>query len=337
MSRQNPKRGKKKRAFIYPIPKKEPYWVRFDPDVAREWLELIIKNRVPDLNTISGYARDMAAGTWEQGADMPLCLNQKGALINGEQRLRAVIKANVEISFVVVDSLSCDAIMNIDNGKPRNLQNWLQLNGIPQPGFVASCTRALWMIRNTALELVKSTPGGLATQYDYVSTFRQEPKIVESVTWVKDMMKKTDIRLRVAVLATLRHVLLQTRHARWVNEFLTQIITGQDMDQDSGTYAYRIYIQCHNCEDMRGKPSWLNTQADDYGAIVIAWNAWINEQVLYKEDCIWTQFPRHLDGLPTDIAGRRTLSKSHSYVEGVFHGRIKNGKVTGRFKGRQKM
>lgn len=324
--------------MIYPKPTSVPEWLKVNPKIGEtELLPKIKKNRVSDLSTIARYARDMARGAWVQGADMPLCFNKKGELVNGEQRIRAVIKSGVTIYFVVLRDLDDNAIANIDNGKPRNLQNWLQINGTPQSGHVSSCTRALWMIRNTCLELVKSTPGGLATQFDYIRCFLEEPEIVESVVWVQTMLKKTDIRLRVAVLATLRHVLLKTPNAKHVDEFLTQIITGQDMSDESGTRAYRRYIKAHCALDKRGRPSWLNTQADDYGAIVIAWNAWVSEEALTAEECVWTMFPRHLNGLKKDIAGRRTLSKSHTQVDGVFEGDIQDdGSVKGTFRGHRR-
>jgi hypothetical protein len=82
---------------------KEVYLLEITPDIARRLLELEIPtNRKSSQSVIDRYARDMAAGKWDWDTNETLAFNPPGQLIDGGNRLRGVIKANVTVKMLVM-------------------------------------------------------------------------------------------------------------------------------------------------------------------------------------------------------------------------------------------
>lgn len=90
------------------------------PAIAAKWLEKNIGNRNPSPNTIAGYARDMIAGNW-RALHQPLAFDADGKLIDGQNRLFAVIKSGCTIKSYVAfyDSRETIAKLQVDTQRRR--------------------------------------------------------------------------------------------------------------------------------------------------------------------------------------------------------------------------
>lgn len=114
--------------------------VTITPERAASILGANTNNRTVRKPVVDKYARDMAAGNWqENGAS--IVKNCDGTLLDGQHRLLACIKAGVPFRTVLVTGVDQAAMVNIDSGAGRNLRDVLKLSGLRNTGELASLTR----------------------------------------------------------------------------------------------------------------------------------------------------------------------------------------------------
>lgn len=110
------------------------------PDEAKIMLQKNKANfRRLDEARIVRYAKEMSAGRWQfDGA--PIRFDIGGMLIDGQHRLKAIIKSGVPVQLVVVVGLKADG-STVDRGKPRTVAQWLYHHGIKNANVVAAAAR----------------------------------------------------------------------------------------------------------------------------------------------------------------------------------------------------
>ena len=101
------------------------------PEEATAYLEANFKsNRDKTQNNITLWSNDMKAGRWKLSTDC-IAFDVDGRLINGQNRLSAVEKANVPIQFLVARNFPADSINVLDIGKKRMMHERITIAGVP--------------------------------------------------------------------------------------------------------------------------------------------------------------------------------------------------------------
>jgi hypothetical protein len=96
----------------------EIFSVEITPEIAQKLLDCNIDNNRPISSAyVSSYAKKMREGQW--GFSSPLIFSSHGALIDGQHRLNAVIKAKIAQKFIVIVGLPDETAGNIDRGRRR--------------------------------------------------------------------------------------------------------------------------------------------------------------------------------------------------------------------------
>ena len=85
------------------------------------------KNRKVLKSVVEGYADQMTRGLWRLNGE-PLIFDGNRCL-NGEHRLRAVVRAGVPVQMLVVRGVSEDAFATIDTGRKRLAADVLSIDG----------------------------------------------------------------------------------------------------------------------------------------------------------------------------------------------------------------
>lgn len=111
------------------------------PQMAENWLKKNHdKQRRIAWARVESFAGDMASGNWvltHQG----ICFGASGGLIDGQHRLRAVIKSGRTVRMLVIHNREGQFETPIDRGRPRALAN---ISGIPHRRIAAlNCLRHL--------------------------------------------------------------------------------------------------------------------------------------------------------------------------------------------------
>jgi len=108
-------------------------WMDVTPAMAKKWLENNFRNRPIDDNVVAAYARDMTRGLWvttHQG----VAFNDLDELIDGQHRLRAIIRADKTIRMMVtfglpskIEGTEMTTMDAVDRGRTRSVADQLKI------------------------------------------------------------------------------------------------------------------------------------------------------------------------------------------------------------------
>jgi hypothetical protein len=99
------------------------------PSMAARWLEgANNRNRRLSDRYAERLARDIRHGRWKMTHE-GIAFDPHGVLLDGQHRLWAIVLANRAVKLYVWLNVPPDALMAIDNGRPRSLADILTLGG----------------------------------------------------------------------------------------------------------------------------------------------------------------------------------------------------------------
>lgn len=107
------------------------------PTIASRWLDRNRKNRKFKAEKIEQYRRDMAAGRWQITGEA-IKFDSNGDLIDGQNRLTALVQADVTLPLFVVRGLAPESQEVMDSGAPRTASDALALRGYPNTKTLAT-------------------------------------------------------------------------------------------------------------------------------------------------------------------------------------------------------
>lgn len=107
------------------------------------------KNRTAKTKRIEQYARDMRQGFWILTPEA-ICVDLDGWLTNGQNRLSAVIRADVDVPMLLITGCPKKAIGAQDQGAIRNVLDVSRMAGDAMSNNDASCIRAMCLGLRTA-------------------------------------------------------------------------------------------------------------------------------------------------------------------------------------------
>lgn len=110
------------------------------PDIAAEWLTHNTHNRNAKPTNIKKFAEDMTNGEWQWTGE-PIRFAVDGTLLDGQNRLYAIIESGVTIPLLVIRGLPREAQDAIDTGAARKLHDILKLRGEANASALAALLR----------------------------------------------------------------------------------------------------------------------------------------------------------------------------------------------------
>ena len=116
--------------------------VEVTPEMAAVWLASAAMNRSLRVSQVAKYASDMSAGRWHlTGA--PLQFSVSGRLLDGQHRLKAIIKSGVTVPILVVKGLPDSSQQFMDVGTKRSVSDQLRIAGYRHAPISASSGRLI--------------------------------------------------------------------------------------------------------------------------------------------------------------------------------------------------
>lgn len=130
-----------------PTPRREPPSMkmqveRVDPALAMRWLAANESNRPISAEQVKRYAADMKRGDWKT-THQGIAFDRSGVLLDGQHRLRAVVKAGVTVPMVVFRDCDRDTFDRLDVGKKRTAADALAIDGVESARTIAAIARSL--------------------------------------------------------------------------------------------------------------------------------------------------------------------------------------------------
>lgn len=104
------------------------------PEMAREYLFSQGTNRNINSTRVSDYVLRMSRGEWKIG--QPIIFDENDCLIDGQHRLKAVIKYGKPVEFATMKGVPNDSKTVIDIGQRRTTSQIAKLSGIDKPYYL---------------------------------------------------------------------------------------------------------------------------------------------------------------------------------------------------------
>jgi len=116
--------------------------VLITPGMAAEYLKANAENnRKPKAAKVTSYARDMKEGRWIHPTGESIKFDTSGRLVDGQNRLMAVIEADMPAMFTVFRNVAVEAMPVLDSGASRSFGDAMAVAGAPNRFHVATVVR----------------------------------------------------------------------------------------------------------------------------------------------------------------------------------------------------
>lgn len=122
--------------------------IEITPALARRLLTFNTHNRNLNIKRIHGYARQMRDGKWRcNGEGIKFGIDENGdiVLLDGQNRLHAIIESGVTVVMLVVGGLVKKDQESMDGAGPRNFSQALKLRGEANHQTMAAVVRAVYL------------------------------------------------------------------------------------------------------------------------------------------------------------------------------------------------
>lgn len=160
------------------------------PRMAEEWLTKNKVNRPLKNRKIEQFKRDMKAGKWRQTGES-LKFSWDDDLLDGQNRLWAVIESGCTVKFLVIYGVDPEAQVVMDSGSARTAADNLHMAGHKNAALVASIARRLVRptdvnnVTNTEVhEFVEKYPDQLHIAADIAKRFAVRGNLITSTCGV---------------------------------------------------------------------------------------------------------------------------------------------------------
>lgn len=175
------------------------------PEIAAEYLKFNTHNRPLKEGRVAAYADDIREGRWRSNGES-IKFSKTGRLIDGQNRLHAIIRADRPVNMLVVRGLDDRDQETMDIGCNRNLRDILKLRGETNSTNLAATIRALWIWDNTK-DPGKRVVGGTSQRFPATSTllldyFEANDAVCRDITNKSEQCRKKT-RIPTSVIAPL--------------------------------------------------------------------------------------------------------------------------------------
>ena len=159
------------------------------PKIAEEMLKHNNMNRLIQRDKVIEYSRSMSCGLWREETGESIKIANDGTLLDGQQRLLALIKAGVSLTFLLVTELEKDVFKVIDTGKTRTAGDIFSIAGVPNARNTAAAIGRYLDLKKgtTSLGEGKNLLTIKATKSELLSLYNQRDKF-----WIGTMTMSQD-------------------------------------------------------------------------------------------------------------------------------------------------
>lgn len=235
--------------------------VMVTPDLAAEWLTHNTHNRSLKPTYRQRYAADMQTGEWTWTGE-PIRFAADGRLLDGQNRLHALIDAEVTLPMLVIRGLPAEAQDDMDTGAPRKFADVLKLRGEPNANHLAALVRRVAAWDAGARRNLNS----VVTSYSALTrTLTEHPELRDLVNPAR---KVADACGLTGSLAGLAWWVFGNVDAEDAEFFFTRLADGQSLVKGDPIFELRRTL--HDSKSVKGERSETYLLA----ITIKAWNAY---------------------------------------------------------------
>ena len=149
------------------------------PELAQEWLLTNTLNRPLSKGTVTQLARAIERGEWKL-THQGIAFDEQGRLVDGQHRLKAVVKAGTSVDMLVAHGVPRSAFTVMDTGRKRTGRDALALAGEAHSVHLAAALRGLQLYL-TSPDATWSGGSALVSNDQLLTILEQHPDMRESI------------------------------------------------------------------------------------------------------------------------------------------------------------
>lgn len=258
--------------------------------------------RVLADDRVGRFAHDIKAGQW-MVTHQPIALDEDGVLIDGQHRLRAVIRADVPVEMSIAYDVERDTFKVIDTGAARNPGATLKLAGYSDTNVLAAAVRMYLSYRQligTKVDISSWSRANLSVAdiLEYLETDEAEtlPQTVNRASVISNAIGRYGTRSFFA--AALHAIRMSGASPEVIAEFTEKVSYGSMLPVNSPILTFRRWLISET-----GFSSISNHHRSQTGfmATIRVFNGWMQGddlqliRVRATKDVIVAPVPRRLD------------------------------------------
>lgn len=259
--------------------------INVSPSMAARWLDdsTFDNRRVEDRN-VAKIASDIRKGNWIFDGN-PIRFDKDNNVIDGQHRLKAIIRANKSVKSTIIRGLDIKAKDTIDTGKPRSVSDVLHFNGHVNNAMLASvCRLAIGYdeCRGNMMEWAKAHSRIRYSTQEILHKVQIDKETVHAVSAIlplKFVRKFLGGSTAAFCYYVLRRSLKENKHL--VDAFFLAFEKGENLNTGDIILLLRNTLSIRDMRDYYTKGGNL-MMAYRLALVIKAWNAWKNKTNLVQ-------------------------------------------------------
>ncbi len=247
------------------------------PEIAAQMLKQNKNNRPLMALNVRFLAEQMRAGAFKT-THQGIAFAKDGCLLDGQNRLQAVIQSGATIQIAVTRDLDESIFSVLDTGKIRTAGDVLHIQGYENSNLLGSTVKMIKMYERN----LRGGDHGVITVKQLSITNEQirqyiieHPDLLVSVDFAKPKEKNVNL-LQPTIIAFVHHLLSTSYSNRQTTElFLSKFVSGAELSEDCPIYNGRQYILKYVL--TRKMPI-----SDKVNVVLHAWNNWAKGKKLKR-------------------------------------------------------
>lgn len=204
------------------------------PGLASVILEHRNEHNRPMKWKVEHYAADMRAGRWQFNGE-PILFSADGQLNDGQNRLQAIIDANLSQPLVCIFGLARDSRMSVDQGAARSAGDYLGMGGSKNAHNVASIAKGVLAYERGEGQRLASHD---ITNAEVVARAKTDPMIDEACDYAVSVYPRTRAFAAPKIIGAAFY-LLNDVDAEDAKAYMDAVSLGEGLRRSDPAYAVR--------------------------------------------------------------------------------------------------
>lgn len=149
------------------------------PQLAEEILKKNTHNRPMKMAYVRVLANAMTNGEWREDTGEAIKLADDGTVVDGQNRLKAVVVSGKQIRFLVMRGANKSIFKVIDSGLKRTGGDALATNGVPNSSWISAIIKSYNAIKNQRNQ--DSRQGGGLSNSQVVDLYFQNERLWQEI------------------------------------------------------------------------------------------------------------------------------------------------------------
>lgn len=222
--------------------------IEINKKIAQEMLSRNKENRSISSERVISYARDMKEGRWDENNPQPIILGENDRLLDGQQRLTAICKADVSIKMVVARGVPDATMKVLDFGKARTCGDVLKIHGVQHYNNVAAISKKILAAEKGSGQILSGHYGGTGLTLQSVNNTEATEYALKNLDYLKSLCETSEAIYNNSVVKLLSvseigFLLHSLKPYDLAFEFINKVVTGLGVTEKTPELAIRRVLE----------------------------------------------------------------------------------------------